>query len=275
MILQYLASSCVAARRIFNASRKRQNLPPARIAAISWIPQKQRSRLSPSVSLTVNKSVDGAAVTRQLQDLLAEQNRWKQWRRKTSVCAAPRLFIITLLQVSTHLRQSVRPPLTPADSRDAAGFLLVCLVWREEWAAMRSCDPPVCLRLYHGDLTAVWLLKQGQMASGGEKKIILREKVLFYLLVLCLYQHFCLFSVLFSYFCGEQKTLQVTPMQADALLPLQWSMEPENNNLFPHVDSISGRVQIQLYWKSSDLSARLLSPRIHQTSALTPTDRLS
>lgn len=64
-------------------------------------------------------------------------------------------------------------------------------------------------------------------------------------------------------------------MQADALLPLQWSMEPENNNLFPHVDSISGRVQIQLYWKSSDLSARLLSPRIHQTSALTPTDRLS
>lgn len=34
----------------------------------------------------------------------------------------------------------------------------VCLVWKKKWAGIRSCDPPVCLRLYHGNLTAVCTL---------------------------------------------------------------------------------------------------------------------
>lgn len=32
---------------------------------------------------------------------------------------------------------------------NTTGFAGVCLVREEEWAAIRSCDPPVCLRLYH------------------------------------------------------------------------------------------------------------------------------
>lgn len=46
----------------------------------------------------------------------------------------------------------------------------VCLVGKEKWAEIWSCDPPVCLRLYHSDLTAVILFKQRQMASGKVRK---------------------------------------------------------------------------------------------------------
>ncbi len=62
----------------------------------------------------------------------------------------------------------------------------VCLVREEEWAEIRSCDPPVCLRLYHSNLTAVTLFKQRQMASGKVRKS-LRLLSFLYPSIYCIY----------------------------------------------------------------------------------------
>lgn len=59
---------------------------------------------------------------------------------------------------------SARPSTCTHSQRD--GIAGVCLVREEKWVEIRSCDPPVCLRLYHSSPTAVILFKQRQMASG-------------------------------------------------------------------------------------------------------------
>lgn len=77
--------------------------------------------------------------------------------------------LLTYTVTRTKTPHGAPPPDTCKHSRHdrIAG---VCLVGKEKWAEIRSCDPPVCLRLYHSNLTAVILFKQRQMASGKVRK---------------------------------------------------------------------------------------------------------
>lgn len=76
---------------------------------------------------------------------------------------------ITRTKTHTHAHtQSPRPGTCTHSQHDRIGG--VCLVREEKWAEIRSCDPPVCLCLYHSNLTAVILFKQRQMASGKVRK---------------------------------------------------------------------------------------------------------
>lgn len=86
----------------------------------------------------------------------------------TSLWSNIELHTVTGTKTHTHTQSPPRPDTCTHSQHD--GIAGVCLVREEKWAEIRSCDPPVCLRLYHSNLTAVIHFKQRQMASGKVRK---------------------------------------------------------------------------------------------------------
>lgn len=78
------------------------------------------------------------------------------------------IYLVVQALLNDTNRDRALPPhmQTPSAWQDC--WCLTCL--EGEMSRDKERDPPVCLRLYHGSLTAVRLFKQRQMASGKVRK---------------------------------------------------------------------------------------------------------
>lgn len=178
--------------------------PPRCIAAISWVPQKHRSRLSLSVSLIGQSRCHPAASGPFGRAKPISQRPLEE--EDEHPCSSLALHQHPFSGASTCLRRPVGPSLTPAEMpQDSCLFVLCGGGMSRDEKLWSSCLFTSLSRRLDSKSDSSnrdrWLLEG--------KKIILRQKVHLYLLALC--QCFSLFLVSFSYFRGEQKLFRSRP----------------------------------------------------------------